>query len=183
MTFAPTTTIPNVRFSYYGPKVVGDGMTLHDLMAMQARDGLLTARAEDSGSEGTYCEVCIWNALTSRFERYAFKKFLGGEFDIDGNMDDVALAEHCAKLINDGSFACNRKHPPLIHHMPSYVMPDSDELKQFNIAKSAPKLFELLRWVTRCITIPGPAWTHATIIEQKVSKEAKELIATLEGMA
>lgn len=174
-------TIPTVRFAHYGKETAGSGLTLHDLIAMNARDGLLIARAEDSGSEGTYCEVCIWNALTGRFERYAFKKFLGGEFDIDGNMDDVALAEHCAKLINDGSFACNRKHPPLIHHMPSYVAPVSDELKQFNVAKSAPKLFELLRWVTRCVTIPGPAWTEATIIKREVLEEAKELIATLEG--
>lgn len=148
-------TIPTVRFAHYGKQTAGSGLTLHDLIALNARDGLLIARAEDSGSEGTYCEVCIWNALTSRFERYAFKKFLGGEFEINGNMDDVLLAEHCAKLINEASFAVNRRHPPLIHHMPTYTAPDSDELKQFNIAKSAPKLFELLR----------------------------ELIATLEGMA
>lgn len=142
MTFAPTTTIPNVRFAHYGPKVAGGGVTLHDLMAMMARDGLFTARAEDSGNEGTYCEVCIWNALTERFERYAFKKFLGGEFDVNGDMNDVVLAEYCAKLINDAAWACNRKHPPLIHHMPTYVAPDSEELKQFNLAKAAPGLLE-----------------------------------------
>lgn len=176
-------TIPTVRFAHYGKQTAGSGLTLHDLIALNARDGLLIARAEDSGNEGTYCEVCIWNALTSRFERYAFKKFLGGEFDIDGNMDDVALAEHCAKLINDGSFACNRKHPPLIHHMPSYAMPDSDELKQFNIAKSAPKLFELLRWVTRCVQFDWVHGTKGTVIKPAVMDEAKELIATLEGMA
>lgn len=178
MTFAPTNTIPNVRFSHYGPKVVGDGVTLHDLMAMMARDGLFTARAEDSGSEGTYCEVCVWNALTNRFERYAFKKFLGGEFDVNGVTDDVVLAEYCAKLINDAAWACNRKHPPLIHYMPTYVAPDSDELKQFNLAKSAPDLLRALEELTsRVDTVVHHGYVGSVI------KKSYDVIAKAKGEA
>jgi hypothetical protein len=54
-------------------------ITFADLLVEQLDHGMLFARAELSGSEGCYVEVCRWNDANWRYERYAFVKLLSGE--------------------------------------------------------------------------------------------------------
>ena len=77
--------------------------------------GELIARMENSGSEGYYVEVARWNDNPMRWERFAFEKFLGGEY---GNSCTAAA---CAREMTE---LLNRFHQeedaPLIHHMPNW---------------------------------------------------------------
>jgi hypothetical protein len=141
-----TKPIPAVRFCKYGDPT-SSSPWLSQLIEESAAEGMLHARAEDSGSEGTYCEVCIWNDPARRFERFAFMKFLGGEFEIVAgeDMNERQCAEYCAELINAASTAWNNPRLPIIHRMPNYEPTTADEVK----ARSPARVLDILRRLTR----------------------------------
>jgi hypothetical protein len=68
-----------------------DEISIEELQAL-AKEEEIVARAEFSGSEGCFVEVCRWNPATQCFERYCFEKFLGGELGNDANALDTAIA-------------------------------------------------------------------------------------------
>lgn len=97
------------RFSLYGDAMLR-GITLEELVALQTETGgALLARSEDSGSEGRYCEVARWNERTSRWERFAFYKYL------DDPLDDANAA---ANVINRAAWHYGDR--PLVHIMPDW---------------------------------------------------------------
>ncbi len=67
----------NIFYSLYGKPC--ERISREQLLAEQHRDGMLFARAEESGSEGCYVEVARWYEARWRWERYAFLKFLNGD--------------------------------------------------------------------------------------------------------
>lgn len=139
-------TVPTIRFSSYGDPI-GATCTLQDLIDQSRRDGMLYARAEDSGCEGCYCEVCIWNDEARRFERFAFVKLFGGEFEIATGecAGERESAEYCARLINEASTAWNNARLPIIHRMPTYEPTTADEVR----TRNPSRVLEVLRRVTR----------------------------------
>ena len=95
-------------FSRYGD--TRQHLTITELMAINRTSrGELYARAEDSGCEGSYCEVARWDEATQRWGRYAFKKFFPDE-----HHSCWQKAQWAAGAINCGDEAV------LIHSMPDY---------------------------------------------------------------
>jgi hypothetical protein len=85
-----------VRFSRYSNhRTYAADITAEHLSA----DSNCHARAESSGSEGTYCEVAKFNETSNRLERYAFYKFWSRQD-----------AEEAADYINF------EKWPPTLYH-------------------------------------------------------------------
>jgi hypothetical protein len=103
-----------MRFTKYGFEGFS-GISFEAILAQQKETGDLLARAEDSGSEGCYCEIAIWNHATYRFERFAFEKFHGGE--IEGKSAEE-IAEHCAAQVNAAGYMGARSG--LIHSLPNH---------------------------------------------------------------
>jgi hypothetical protein len=58
--------------------------------------GRLFARAENSGCEGCYIEVAIWNEKTLAWERFCFEKVFGGEI-----REDIPRAYDTARWMAD----------------------------------------------------------------------------------
>ena len=106
-----------MRLSLYGSGM--RGIPLDKLLEFQRETDLLTARAEDSGCEGCYVEVAIWNSECKHYERLCFAKVFGGEHPGQPDADAVATAEAFASAINAAGF-CGT-HPPIIHRMPDYA--------------------------------------------------------------
>jgi hypothetical protein len=106
------------HFSRYGQSF--DTLTVDEILEMQRRDGMLYARAEQSGSEGTYVEVAIWNPNHRQWQRYAFMKCFGGEHPSLPDAGSIQTARQFADDINhlvhvqDVSFS-------IIHSMPCYT--------------------------------------------------------------
>ena len=63
----------NLHFSLYGKDI--KDISFEDLKNTSD----CFARTESSGSEGYYVEVTRWNSEKSKWQRFAFLKFLGGE--------------------------------------------------------------------------------------------------------
>ena len=81
-----------LRFSTYRTTamLIEPSLWLLDLLEVQTQDDSLIARAEFSGSEGCYVEVCRWDEKARRFGRYAFLKCFGGE--IGEHTDELKTA-------------------------------------------------------------------------------------------
>lgn len=95
-----------------------DGISLAELLLMKAAGKGMFARVENSGSEGIYIEVAIWNGRTQRLERFCFIKLLGGEFETGGDHSPDEVARAIAKIIGLAD-----EDDPIIHRMPSYKPP------------------------------------------------------------
>lgn len=67
-------------------------ISLEELQKLVAEDDEIIARAEFSGSEGCYVEVCRWNPATHQYERFCFRKVFGGELGDDANAEQTATA-------------------------------------------------------------------------------------------
>ena len=158
--------IEYLKFARYGGI---EQITLHELIAMSAKDGMLVARAEDSGCEGTYCEVAIWNEKTRRFERYAFYKFLGGEFAVP-TPGTYCEATYCANLINESSCSLNvrrSEQAPIIHSMPTF---DS-----YGDSQECQALVKIESIMARHLQADG-SWTPLTAAEQRsILNEARSV--------
>lgn len=104
---------PNeVHFSRYGTHG-SESISLADVLKLKDVEGIF-ARAENSGAEGIYVEVAIWNDTMGQFEAFCFEKLLGGEFG-SGENDPAEVAQAIADLIGMPD-----KDWPLIHRMPRY---------------------------------------------------------------
>lgn len=103
------------RFCAYGSEVLGEGHTLAQLIEFQKSEGSLFARAENSGSEGCYCEVARWNLKTHRFERFAFLKCFGGEWT-----DEITSAGETAAKFADAINNAGHHGLSVVHVMPQY---------------------------------------------------------------
>lgn len=160
------------EFVHYGGVQRGT-ISLQRLVAMSAENGELIARVEDSGCEGTYCEVAAWNDRTHRFERLAFYKFLGGEFK---SLTARDAAAHCAQLINEASAAWNVKNQeaPLIHNMPTF---DS-----FSATQECQALVKIEAIMSRHLKADG-SWTPLTAAEQRSILNEARWITTSPKMA
>ena len=133
-----STTIADVRlllkFSKYGTSTqfFTPTLTLADVLEVQTQDDSLIARAEFSGSEGCYVEVCRWDEKARRFGRYAFLKCFGGE--IGEHTDELKTARgtalEIATAINmgmlDAEIAADDRHAwaaasrSIVHRLPEY---------------------------------------------------------------
>lgn len=76
----------DINFVRYGDWLSARPISLEDLRKANAATGDYWANAENSGSEGCYCEVACWNKVMRRYERFAFCKFFGGELDNYGGI-------------------------------------------------------------------------------------------------
>lgn len=85
--------ISDRRFCRYGEDAF-KGVLVSELRAMND----VIAEVADSGSEGVYVEVARYSEQRKRWERFAFYKFLGGECDIE---DDIDIASRFARYINN----------------------------------------------------------------------------------
>lgn len=103
-------------FALYGE--VWNGVSFEELLEQAKQDGMLLARAEESGCEGCYVEVARWNDGARQWQRYAFLKCFGGEDGIDDG-GACETAERIAASINDA--AGRPRYPSLIHNMPNYT--------------------------------------------------------------
>jgi hypothetical protein len=105
-----------MNFSIYGGAF--GTLSFEELLADGRKSQLLLARAEESGSEGCYCEVAKWSFDRNRWERYCFAKFLGGEgVESEEGLTPRELADRYAAAINaTGGWAM-----ALIHNLPTYV--------------------------------------------------------------
>lgn len=106
----------SIRFTIYGDELF-TGITLEELIAAQEKDGLFWARAENSGSESTYCEVARWNHTTVRWERFCFAKCLDHRLPDAPDASDKDTAIALANMIN----LCNET-VSIVHSMPNYVV-------------------------------------------------------------
>ena len=85
------------HFSLYGNVMGGiQGKNLIDL-DLGKDHGCIWAHVENSGSEGWYVEIARWHEKSSEWRRYAFKKYLGGEF---GEMTARECANYVTEVIN-----------------------------------------------------------------------------------
>lgn len=90
-------------------------ISLEDLQSLAKKHaGEIVARAEFSGCEGCYVEVCRWNADSNRYERFCFLKVFGGE--VEGDWND---AEDTANLIA-GMISPPTAEHPIFHRMPDW---------------------------------------------------------------
>ena len=48
---------------------------------------------------------------------------------------------------------------------------------------AAPDLLDALRWISRCVSMSGPAGTNAYIISEEIMTKARAAIARAEGEA
>ena len=112
-----------MNYSLYGPAM--SQVTHQDLLAMQRREGMLLARAEESGSEGCYVEVAIWNDHAGQWQRFCFMKCFGGEHPSDADHNRVTAnitADLFARDINEtGPEAGRRSYIPIVHRMPDFT--------------------------------------------------------------
>ena len=106
----------NFSYSLYGTDC--ERISHEQVLAEQHRDGMLFARAEQSGSEGCCVEVARWSEARCRWERYAFHKFLDG--DDPQLFSCVEAACHYAKEINQATSHVTT-FLPIIHRMPDCV--------------------------------------------------------------
>ena len=107
------------RLSRYGAKIIGDGITLDELIALNREEQGYAARVENSGCEGSYVEVARWSMERRRWERFAFLKCFGGEYPGDSDLGERETAARFVADINDASWVS--EDAALIHHMPNYV--------------------------------------------------------------
>lgn len=117
-----------MNFARYGNNC-DNGLTFDELLALQRSEQMLTARAEESGNEACYCEVAQWNELRNRWERFAFAKCFGGEFDGQPDANDVATARLFADAINAAGYLNDLA--PIISRMPDVspvAMPKAEAL-------------------------------------------------------
>lgn len=144
-----------VSFSRYTPiDLCGKRMLPDMTLAQLLRTPDLIARAEQSGCEACYVEVARWSCLRSRWERFAFEKFFGGEIWPDLGQNETC--EKLAKIINDRSDVCGTV--AFIHNLPS-----------FNSAPHEDLLKELLEWaytkVDRTDSLPEPVRKARLVVE------------------
>ena len=112
----------STRFAAYSD-IMGEGFTLAELVEFQAREGTLFANAENSGSEGCYCEVARWNMESQRFERFAFLKCFGGEYRGEKNSnrgDSVLKATETAARFAAAINSATDRNLCIVHLMPAY---------------------------------------------------------------
>lgn len=110
------------RFCLYGQEAISRGVSLAELVHLQkTTNGDLLARPENSGSEGIYCEVARWNHATDRWERFAFRKYLGGAQDQD--------ARDAANEINNAAW--HYGDMTVVHRMPNWT---SDRRQEMGVA-------------------------------------------------
>lgn len=95
----------------------GRGFSLQELVDRQRDQQLLTARAEDSGCEGTYVEVSEWSNDRQRWERLCFLKCFGGEYPGEPELPETETALRFVKDINAASWLADEA--PLIHCLPN----------------------------------------------------------------
>ncbi len=118
-----------IRYCKYG-SVGGEHITHDELLTEARADAMLFARAEQSGSEGTYVEVARWSEERRRYERYCFEKFLD---PLDDDLSAEASAIRIAAEINEASAG------PLVRFIAS--LPDETE----RLTLAAPELLEALK--------------------------------------
>jgi len=105
------------QFCLYGAH---KSITLAELLEQQRNHQMLFARAEQSGCEGTYVEVAIWNENHRQWQRYAFLKCFGGEHPELPDAGSIQTARQFADDVNrivhiqDVSFS-------IVHNMPPYT--------------------------------------------------------------
>lgn len=90
------------------------------LLELQRETHELFARAENSGSEGTYAEVARWNHSARQWQRYAFLNCFGT--DTENSMEE---ATRYVDQINALQHNCG-----FIHTLPQYI--ESTELLDFS---------------------------------------------------
>ena len=111
------TTAEPITYTLYG-REGGNGPSHESLIAWNKEHGDLVARAENSGSEACYVEIARWNPRELQYQRYAFVKVFGGEYDL-GVESCFATAKLIANDINNvDSWAA---YSPLIHRLPNFT--------------------------------------------------------------
>lgn len=111
-----TPAIAAIRFCLYGDNCFAR-ITLAELATLQRESGGdLWARGEDSGCEGSYCEVARWNYETERWEKFAFAKFHGFDHPTRPELNCDEAADFVAAEINEAGFGSKRS--PIVSRMP-----------------------------------------------------------------
>lgn len=108
----------SAHFALYGAP--HNGLYVEELLDMQRKDGMLFARAEQSGSEGTYVEVAIWNSNHRQWQRYAFMKCFGGEHKELPDAGSIQTARRFADDINQIMYTQDVSFS-IVHNMPQYT--------------------------------------------------------------
>lgn len=95
-------------------------ITLTELLEQQRSHQMLFARAEQSGCEGTYVEVAIWNENHRQWQRYAFLKCFGGEHPELPDAGSIETATRYARDINAIAHV-NDVQWSIVHTLPCYT--------------------------------------------------------------
>lgn len=100
----PRLKIPFSVYSAAGGYATPD-VNLSALLLTQTLEDTLIARAEFSGCEGCYVEVCRWNKDANQFGAYAFMKCFGSEVgeSTDTLKTAMGTAAEIATWINMGA--------------------------------------------------------------------------------
>lgn len=99
-----------IRFHQYTS--FGNLYSISQLVELRRTAGVV-ARVENSGCEGYFVEIARWSDKNTRWEKFAFNKFLGGEICEDDNA--LKTAEKVRDLINGTDQQEN-----IFHMMPSW---------------------------------------------------------------
>lgn len=102
------------RFDLYGTGCT-EVLTCEQMVEKNREDcKAIFAHAEKSGCEGTYVEVAKYNDGIRAWQRYAFRKFLGGE--LGDERDGQQSADAVAMWINERNIG----RDAVVHLMPNY---------------------------------------------------------------
>jgi hypothetical protein len=97
-----------MRYSSYGTF----GGISHKSLLELAKKKCLWARAENSGSEGCYCEIARWNEKSEAWERYCFEKFFGN--------DKETCWEEASRYADEINAVAGTDAISVIHRLPNY---------------------------------------------------------------
>jgi len=100
----------DLKFSVYGTEFMAF-ISLQELI--EDKDDLMV-RIEESGSEGYYVEVAMWNDTLHIWQRYCFLKLLGGEVE---ELDALTIAKDVKKKLNE---AWGTEYVSFIHGLNNY---------------------------------------------------------------
>lgn len=115
----PAEPPPKIMFSAYSDDYGRTSISYAELIELERKEGGLFARAENSGSESYYVEVCRWNEQARRLERFAFAKAYDFRFPDAPDASDLETARLAARRINRHSDLGDLT--PLVHRLPNWT--------------------------------------------------------------
>lgn len=106
-----------IRFTLYGRDF--EHITLKQILAVQRTEGDFWAHAETGPeSDNCYCEVALWSHARSRYEKFAFTVFFGGEHPDIPAATGERTAKFVAQVINQAGYMGEMS--PIVSRMPTF---------------------------------------------------------------